>query len=218
MKKLQLLIADDHAMLRRGVRSVIEANENWNLCAEARNGREAVELARLTQPDIAVMDISMPELNGVDAIRLIKKESPRTKILILSMHDSDSLFDAVREAGAHGFLLKSDAPDVLPNAIAAVANGHSFFSATSPAMQTTRKAGPQLDTRTAHRTRFRLGSRERQIVQLLAEGRSNKEAADQLGISVATVETHRKNIMGKLGLGSIADLVRYAIRNQIVQA
>jgi DNA-binding NarL/FixJ family response regulator len=212
---LRILIVDDHAVVRRGVRSLLESQPGWEIAAEATTGREAIDLARQLQPDIVVMDLSLPELNGLDATRQILKESPRSEVLVLTMHHSEELARNVLQAGARGYVLKSDADQ---NLIAAV--------------ESLRRHEPFLTSRV---TEFVLGDyirrvddeggshavvtpREREIIQLLAEGRSNKETASQLGVSVKTVEAHRANIMRKLRLNSVSDLVRYAIRNKIVQA
>lgn len=217
MKPLRIIIADDHGLVRQGVKAVIESQRSWELCGEADNGRTAVELVRKLKPDLAVLDITMPELNGLDATRQIKLDSPKTKVLILTMHDSEALADEVLLAGARGYLLKSDAAELLPKAIETLVTGKNFL--------TPRIAGPGNGTRKAAASgpteesfpRFRLTPRERQIVQLLAEGKTNKEVAFVLEISLDTVETHRKNILNKLRLRSTADLVRYAIRNQLIQ-
>lgn len=218
MKKLRIIIADDHSMIRQGVRSVIECRPDWELCGETDNGRSVIELARRLAPDIAVLDITMPGLNGVDAIRVLKTESPNTKVLILTMHDSESLANEVLQAGGYGYLLKSDTAERLPKAIDALAAGNRFLTsqfALQPGEPHLRSGGR---TKTAGAVRSRLTPREREVVQLLAEGRGNKQVADALGISAGTVETHRKNILAKLDVHSTADLVRYAIRNKIIQA
>lgn len=215
MKKIQIIIADDHSMIRQGIKAMIESHPGWLLCGETDNGRTLIELARKLKPDIAVLDITMPGLNGLDTTRLLKVQSPKTRVLILTMHDSEALADEVLKAGAQGYLLKSDAAELLPKAIEAVAAGQSFLTRKMASRQ-----GPQsLATAKADENyRFRLTPRERQIVQLLAEGKTNKETADTLGITLGTAETHRKNILGKLQLHCTADLVRYAIRNNLIQA
>jgi len=215
MKPLRIIIADDHGLVRQGVKAVIESQRSWKLCGEADNGRTAVELARKYKPEIAVLDITMPELNGLDVTRQIKIDSPKTKVLILTMHDSEALADEVLLAGARGYLLKSDAAELLPKAIETLAAGKNFLT---PKMAGNGACKPA----TTHSSdeivpRFRLTPRERQIVQLLAEGKTNKEVAHALEISLDTVETHRKNILNKLRLRSTADLVRYAIRNNLIQ-
>ena len=218
MKKLRLIIADDHSLVRQGVRSVIEGQKTWTLCGEADNGRTAVELAKRLKPDIAVLDVSMPKLSGLDAVRILKTQLPKTKVLILTMHDSDSLADELLAAGAHGYLLKSDAAELLPKAIGALMAGKTFLTPKITPVPGMGASSPPTCSDHPNYIRFRLSSRERQIVQLLAEGRSNKETAETLAISVNTIESHRKNILDKLELRCTADLVRYAIRNNLVQA
>jgi DNA-binding NarL/FixJ family response regulator len=215
MKTLRILIADDHGFIRQGVRAVIESQRSWELCGEADNGRTAVELARKLKPEIAVLDITMPELNGLDVTRQIKIASPKTKVLILTMHDSEALADEVLLAGARGYLLKSDAAELLPKAIETLVAGKNFLTPKMTGNGDPKLAPP--DSSEEIVPRFRLTPRERQIVQLLAEGKANKEVAHALEISLDTVETHRKNILNKLHLRSTADLVRYAIRNNLIQ-
>jgi DNA-binding NarL/FixJ family response regulator len=213
MPALRILIADDHAVVRAGLRSLLESHSGWEVCAEAPDGRDAVEKASKLEPDVAVLDISMPLLNGVEACRRIRGCSPSTEILILTMHESDDLVQQVVEAGARGYILKDDADRVLLAAVDAVRQHKPYFStrvSTPPAAD--------LPSADPSRTRFRLTPREREILQLLAEGKSNKEVASLLGISVNTAEAHRANIMLKLNLHSLAELVHYAIRNNIINA
>ncbi len=217
MKKIQIIIADDHSMIRQGIKAVIESQPTWALCGETDNGRTLIELARKLKPDIAVLDISMPGLNGLDTTRILKARSPKTKVLILSMHDSEALAEEVLQAGAKGYLLKSDAAELLPKAIETLAAGQSFLSLKIAAYVNRQSQESPTTARSGETYRFRLTPRERQIVQLLAEGKSNKETADTLGISTGTVETHRKNILSKLQLHGMADLVRYAVRNNLIQ-
>jgi DNA-binding NarL/FixJ family response regulator len=196
---------------------LLESRPGWQVCAEAANGREAVEFAGRLKPDVAVLDISMPLLNGIEATRQLLKLSPETEVLILTMHDSDLMVQQVLEAGARGYILKDDADRNLIAGVDALRRHKSFFSSRisqsfSHAML--RDSGPAVSAR---RSKGRLTQREREIVQLLAEGKSNKEVAGVLGISVRTAETHRANIMLKLDLHSVVDLVRYAVRNRIVQ-
>jgi len=216
MTPLRILIVDDHAVVRRGVRSLLESQAGWEIAGEAATGREAVDLARRLKPDIVVMDLSLPELNGLDATRQILKESPRSEILVLTMHHSEELARNVLQAGARGYVLKSDADQNLIAAIESRREHKPFLTSTVTEFvldDYTRRAESH-DGAGAHAA---MTAREREIVQLLAEGRSNKEAASVLGISVKTIEAHRANIMRKLHLRSVSDLVRYAIRNRIVQ-
>jgi DNA-binding NarL/FixJ family response regulator len=217
LNDLRILIADDHEIVRRGLKKVLSSRHGWVVCGEAATGREAIAMAAQHRPDIVVMDISMPGLNGLEATRKIRKMLPKAGILILSLHYSDQLVREVVDAGARAYLLKSDATRDLLHAIEALATRRSFF--TSNAAQTlidgfcdkgSDKPGTLL--------RHRLSSREREIVQLLAEGKSSKEVAVALGISVKTAETHRANIMRKLEMHSVSELVRYAVRNQMIEA
>ena len=212
MPPLRILIADDHSVVRAGLRAMLESRSGWEVCAESVDGRDAIEKAVKLKPDIAILDIGMPLLNGVEATRRIRAASPSTEILILTMHESDDLVQQVVEAGARGYILKDDADRVLLAAVDAVLHHKPYFS--------TRVSTPPADDLPSHdgsRTRLRLTPREREILQLLAEGKSNKEVASLLGISVNTAEAHRSNIMLKLNLHSLAELVHYAIRNNIIK-
>jgi DNA-binding NarL/FixJ family response regulator len=217
---IRILIADDHEVARRGIRSLLESHPGWEVCAEAKDGRDAVDLAATTKPDVVLLDIGMPNLNGLEAARQISAMSPSVGILILTMHDSDSMVRDVLRAGARGFLLKSDAGRDLVAAVEAVQRQRTFF--------TTRVSQMVLDGFLERERRINateivdtepdlLTSREREVIQLLAEGRTSKEVAVTLNLSVKTAETHRTNLMRKLGLHSVADLTRYAVRNGIVQ-
>jgi DNA-binding NarL/FixJ family response regulator len=218
MSKLQILVVDDHEVVRKGLRVLIEPDPGWEVCGEARNGREAVKKAQKLKPDVVVMDIAMPELNGLEATRQILKAAPRTEVLILTVHESDQLVREVLEAGAHGYVLKSAAGSDLVNAIEALSKHEAFFttSVAKIVLEGYRKKGFQ-DERPGDPSSL-LSSREREIMQLLAEGKSNNEVAGALYISAKTVETHRAHIMEKLNLHSIAELVHYAIRNKIVES
>jgi DNA-binding NarL/FixJ family response regulator len=208
---LEILIADDHSVVRKGLRSILESNKGWKVCAEAANGRDAVTKAQLFKPDIAILDIGMPELNGLEATRQIREVSPRTEILILSAHGSEKVAREIVEAGGLGYLVKEDADTDLLAAVESLGRHKPYF--TSKIMSWTAR-----EWRRGHRETPRsiLTPREREVTQLLAEGKSNKEVAAALQISVKTVETHRANIMMKLNLHSITELVHYAIRNEIV--
>ena len=208
---LRILVADDHGIVRRGLRELLESKRDWKVCAEATDGRDAVLQAQHHRPDVAVLDLGMPELNGVEAARRIRASLPETEILILSAHASEKLAREVLEAGARGYLLKEDADQDLLAAVDAVSQHRAFFT-TKLATWIARQRSERSD----RSGQSLLTPREREIVQLLAEGRSNKEVAATLGISAKTTETHRANIMLKLNLHSIAELVRYAIRNEIV--
>jgi DNA-binding NarL/FixJ family response regulator len=212
MNPLRLLIADDHAVVRAGLRTLLESRKGWEVCAEAADGREAVDKALKLKPDILILDIGMPLLNGVEAARRIHKALPNSEILILTMHESDELVREVVEAGARGYILKDEADRVLLAAIDALRQHKPYFSTrVSEAADNADPSDP------SKASRSRLTPREREILQLLAEGKSNKEVATLLDISVNTAEAHRANIMLKLGLRSLPDLVIYAIRNKFIQ-
>ena len=212
MTPLDVLIADDHSVVRAGLRILVESRSRWKVCAEAVNGRDAVEKATKHKPHIAILDIGMPLLNGVEAARQIRKASPSTEILILTMHESDDLVQQVVEAGARGYILKDDADRILLDALQALSEHKPYFSIrVSDAADF---ADPSDLTKSS---RSRLTPREREILQLLAEGKSNKEVANLLNISVNTAEAHRANIMLKLDFHSLAELVMYAIRNNIIR-
>lgn len=212
---LRILVVDDHAVVRRGVRSLLESQEGWEVCGEATNGRDAVEQSGRLHPDVVVMDLSLPELNGLDATRQILKEAPGTEVLVLTMHQSEELARDVLQAGARGYLLKSDADENLIAAVDSLRQHKPFLTSTVTEFvldgYVRRGDAAQDDGALA------VTAREREIIQLVAEGRSNKQAASTLNVSVKTIEAHRANIMRKLHLRSVSDLVRYAIRNRIVQ-
>lgn len=217
--KLRILVADDHDIIRRGLKQLLTAHAGWEVIAEAKTGREAVTLAEQWKPEIVVMDLSMPDLNGLEAARRIKKQLPRTEIVILTLHFSDQLVREIVESGVRAYIMKSDADKDLVSAVEALSNHRSFFTARAADMLLDgfcRPSAAASDPQTVMRNR--LTSREREIVQLLAEGKSSKEVAVALGISVKTAETHRANIMRKLELHSVSELVRYAVRNQIIEA
>jgi len=214
---LRILLADDHDIVRRGMKELLEEQAGWSVCAEAENGRAAVELALVHRPEVSVLDLSMPELNGLEATRRIKDALQETEILIFSMHESEELIRDVLAAGARGYLLKSDASRQLVPAVESLARHQPFFSGRVSEVVLGGFLNPE-PLRTRSPAGERLTSREREIVQLLAEGQSNKQIATKLDLSVKTVETHRTSAMRKLGLKSLPDLVRFAIRNQIAQA
>jgi DNA-binding NarL/FixJ family response regulator len=214
---LRILIADDHDVMRHGIRELLGERDDWEVCAEARDGREAVEKAEQHKPDIAILDVNMPALNGIEAARRIRKRIARTEVLIISFDYSDHLIRQIVDAGARGFVVKGDSERDLITAVEALANHRSFFTSRATDIILGRvRVGDHGDIQEFARNR--LTSREREIVQLLAEGKSSKEAAESLTISVKTVDTHRANIMRKLDLHSVTELVRYAVRNQIVKA
>ena len=214
-KKPTVLIADDHEIVRGGVRNLIEASGRYACCGQAASGREAVKLAQELEPDVAVLDVTMPELNGIEAAKQILKLCPETKVLVFTVHDAEQVVMEIFRSGAHGYVLKSDAGRQLVEAIDCVLSGKHYFSSQISevifnASRDSTLPHAQADDKPT--------TREREVIQLLAEGHSNKEVAAKLGISVKTVETHRAAIMRKLGLHSIGELVRYAIRNKFIEA
>jgi DNA-binding NarL/FixJ family response regulator len=216
MRAVSLLIADDHDIVRRGLCALIAEQSGWKIVAEAKDGRDAVVKANQFKPDVAILDISMPLLNGLDATKQITKVSPGTKVLILTVHDSDQLIPKILEAGARGYILKTDAGRDLITAVNALLANKTFFTAKAAqiVMDGYLGKGPK-----ASGEEFsQITGREREVVQLLAEGKSSKEVATILGISTKTAETHRSNLMRKLNCHSVTELVRYAIRNHFVEA
>ena len=216
MSTLKILVADDHDIVRTGMKALMEDQAGWQVVAEAGTGRQAVEKAKATTPDVCVLDVTMPELNGLEAARQIKKLLPNVEILILTVHESEQVAAEVLKVGARGYILKSDAGRELVVAVKAVSAHKNYFTSRIAQMvsDSTLKEGAQAIE--AEDIGSRLTPREKEIVQLLAEGKSNKEAASALNISVKTVETHRTNIMRKLRFHSVGELVRYAVRNNIV--
>jgi DNA-binding NarL/FixJ family response regulator len=216
-KAARIVIADDHEMVRRGLAATLADTGRWSVVAQADNGRDAVRLVEAHKPDIAILDLSMPELNGLDATRLILAARPDTRVLILTAHESEQLVREVLSAGARGYVLKSDAGRILVRAVEAVLDGQTFFTSKVArlVLEGYLRGGPAHAN--ADATFHVLSAREREIVQLLAEGASNKEVARALGISVKTAETHRSNIMRKMQFESLSDLVRYAVRNKIIE-
>jgi len=209
---VRILIADDHDVVRAGLQKILASQSGWEIVAVAADGKEAIEKAMETQPDVAVVDYSLPKYNGVEVTRQIRERLPKTEILIFTMHDNETLIEQLLQAGARGYLLKSDASRYLITAIEALATHKPFFTG-----EVSEALIASFTGRSGHRGSA-LTNRERQIVQLVAEGHTNKAIARLLGISLKTVETHRTAVMRKLNLSSTAALVRYAIRNHIIQA
>jgi len=212
MRRARIIIADDHELVRRGLAMVVAEVNGWEVVAEASNGREAVEQVKIHAPDVTILDLSMPELNGLDATRQIVASHPSARVLILTAHESEQLIREVLGAGAQGYVLKSDAGRTLVNAVEALLDGGTYF--TSKVARIVLEGF--LNNPNNSGTIPTLSVREREIVQLLAEGSRNKEIARKLEISVKTAETHRSNIMRKMQFDSLSDLVRYAVRNKII--
>lgn len=216
--KLRILIADDHEVVRRGLCTLLQTREGWEVCGEAKDGREAVEKAKQVRPDVVILDVGMPNLNGLAATRQLIQQNPQQKVIVLTIADSDQVIREALDAGARGFVLKSDAARDLISAVEALQQNRMFFT---PRVNDMVLAGfldrgrngsngesPKLPT---------LTSREREVIQLLAEGKSSKEVASLFNLSTKTAETHRSNIMRKLDIHSIRDLVVYAVKNDIIQ-
>jgi two-component system response regulator NreC len=215
MTPVRILIADDHEVVRQGVRTILEGQAGWVVCGEASTGRDAVSKAVDLQPDIVVLDISMPELNGLEATRQIRRVVP-AKILILTVHDSDQVVTEVLDAGAHGYVLKADAGRTLVEAIRVLLERQEFLTQRVH-VAAARRAGPQRAAAGRRRPERALTPREREVLQLLTEGKTNKEIGVVLGVTTKTAETHRAHILTKLNLHSMSELVRYAIRNRIIE-
>lgn len=213
--KLRILLADDHEIVRRGMRALLEKHEGWEVCGEAKDGREAVEKAIQLKPDVVILDIGMPLLNGLETTRQLLKHDPDFKVIVLTISDSDQVIREALDAGARGFVLKSDAARDLISAVDELQNKRVFFT---PRVNDMVLAGFLEKSSTTEASKLpALTAREREITQLLAEGKSSKEVATLLNLSTKTVETHRVNLMRKLSFHSIRDLVVYAIRNHLIQ-
>ena len=213
---MRILIADDHDVVRAGLRKIV-VERGWEVCGEATTGRQAVALAVESKPDVVIMDIAMPVLNGLEAARQIRKDLPKTEILILSLHLSDQLAFDIIQAGVRGYVLKSDANRDLVGAVESLGMHRPFFTTRVSEIMIDRFKKGQSDP-SEDDAYTRLTARQREIVQLLAEGKSSKEVAVALNISVKTAETHRANIMRRLEVHSVSELVRYAVKNQIIEA
>jgi DNA-binding NarL/FixJ family response regulator len=217
-KRLRILVADDHELVRRGIRGLLCARRGWTVVGEAMNGLEAVEKANRLKPDVAILDISMPDLDGLQATRRIRDAVPTTEVVVLTMHESDQMVRRVLDAGALGYVLKSDLPTQLVKAVKDVSAGKQFLTPriSDIVLKGFLKTGNQVDT--MWRSQVRPTSREVEVIRLLAEGKANKEIAIRLGITIRTVETHRAKIMLKIGVHSLAELIHYAIRQKIFTA
>jgi len=216
MKRIRILIVDDHEFIRQGLRAVIERQAGWEVVGEAVTGREAIHSAERLQPEVVVMDVSMPDMNGLEATAEITRSHPNIKVLVLSMHDSEQIIRQVLASGARGYILKSDAGRDLVTAIDSLTEGRPFFtSKVSELLLSGYLRQAEGGHAEAGDEATALTAREREILQLLADGKSNKDIAGDLNISARTVETHRRNLMSKLNLHSIADVVRYAVKNRM---
>jgi DNA-binding NarL/FixJ family response regulator len=217
-KRLRILVADDHELVRRGIRGLLRARPRWTVVGEAINGLQAVEKANRLKPDVAILDISMPELDGLQATRLIREAVPTTEVVVLTMHESDQMVRRVLDAGALGYVLKSDLATHLVKAVKSVSGGKLFLTprvsdiVLKGFLTTGNPSDPTADSQA------RPTLREVEIIRFLAAGKANKEIAAELGITIRTVETHRARIMLKLGLHSLAELIHYAIRHKIFTA
>lgn len=218
MKTLRILVADDHDLMRRGVKALLQSRADWEVCCEAHTGREAVAKAEKEKPDVAILDVSMPDLNGVDAAKRIGRVSRHTEILILSSHYSDQLIREILKAGVRGYVRKSDSDRDLVIAVQALANHQPFFDSCATEVILANFNEEIVPADLSGPIRDQLTSREREILQLVTEGKNSKEVASSLYISKKTVETHRANIMRKLHLHTVTELVRYALKNQIIEA
>lgn len=214
MDGLRIILADDHSLVRRGIRSLLGSHSGWQVCGEAADGRETLEKVDELKPDILILDLNMPELNGLEVTRRVHKMCPGVEVLVLTVHDSEQVMRQVLEAGARGYMLKSDAGHELLSAVDTVRRHRLFLSSQASRMLRGSSALPAKDHVALKQP---LSPRERQVLQLLAEGKSTKDIATALDITVKTAETHRSNIMRKLDLHHVTELVRYAIRNQVVQ-
>jgi two-component system, NarL family, response regulator NreC len=216
MAQLRILLADDHTVVRQGLRKVLEERPDWVVVAEAGNGRDAVKQAEELKPDVAILDVAMPLLHGIEATRQIVKRSPATRILVLTMHADEAYVNQILKAGATGYLLKDSADVDLIQAVAAVSQGKSFFSPAVARLMLDDYVRQLADKGITDRYES-LSEREREIFQLIAEGKANKEIAHILSISPSTVETHRARIMEKLDLHSAAEIVLYAVRRGVIR-
>jgi DNA-binding NarL/FixJ family response regulator len=215
METIRVLVADDHETIRNGIRFIVSTMPGWEICGEASDGRQAVDLAIALKPAIVVMDMGMPGLNGLEATRQIRKRSPGTEVLAFTGTEEEKLIHQMFDAGARGYLLKTDRRETIQEALCALAQHKSYFTPTVSEVLFAKFLHGKENVSSGAEP-GRLTEREREIVQLVAEGKSNKDVAAMLGISIKTAETHRAAVMKKLNLESLSALVRYAIRNNII--
>ncbi|MEO7597339.1 MAG: response regulator transcription factor [Opitutus sp.] len=214
---ITVLLADDHAIVRQGLSALLDADGHFKIVGQPRNGREAVEMARTLRPDVIVMDIAMPILNGLEATRQILAANPAAKILILSAHSDDEYIERMRTAGVAGFLEKQTSAEVLTKALREVARGKIYFSPSIARRLADQSSQPRTREGLLKANAARLTSREAEVLQLVAEGSANKQVATALGISIKTVEKHRQSLMDKLGIHDTAGLTRYAISAGVIE-
>jgi DNA-binding NarL/FixJ family response regulator len=215
--ELRLVVADDHDILRRGLRDLLEAHVGWKVVAEAATGTDAVKKVRELKPEVAILDISMPSLSGLEAARRIVESGSKTRILILTMYDSDPLIREMLDAGVRGYVFKSDAVRDLVLAVEALQQGKTFFTTKVADLVRDGYLKKTKNPTESEPTASRITPRQRDILKLFAEGKTSREAAAALGVSIKTAETHRANLMKRLNCHSVTDLVRYAVRNKIIE-
>jgi DNA-binding NarL/FixJ family response regulator len=214
LKSTRILIADDHPVVRRGLRSLLATHEGWEVCGEARTGAEVVQLVKQLNPDILITDISMPEMNGFEALRLVQAFDPHIGILMLTMHDSETMLRGAMEAGAHAYVLKSDLDSRLIEAVEALCEGRAFFSpGISQVIMRSLVGRAQMGTQDLGV----LTPRQREVLKLVARGKSNKEVATELGISTRTAEVHRYQVMNRLKVRTLSELILFAVRNHVIE-
>ena len=218
MQKITVLLADDHTVVRQGLNALLAAEDDMEIVGEAGDGRQAVALAKQLVPDVVVMDVAMPQLNGLEATRQIRRAVPSAKVLVLSSYGDDEFVDQLIEAGAVGYLIKQTAATELLNAIRETRNGNAYFSAPIARRMRERKKDAFINGRPAGKRTDHLTTREAEVLQLIAEGMANKQIAAELSISIKTVEKHRQQVMNKLGIHDVAGLTRHAIASGIISA
>jgi DNA-binding NarL/FixJ family response regulator len=218
MSKISVLLADDHAVVRFGLRSILAAESDIEVVGEAENGRQAVQMAQNLRPNVIVMDLAMPQLNGMEAIRQIVSEGLPTKVLILSSYSDDEYVHQLTEAGASGYLVKQSAAKDLVKAVRETHKGNAYFSPSIARRLLEYYRVVHVNGRSVRQVAVKLTSREQEVLQLVAEGHPNKQIADILNLSIKTVEKHRQHLMNKLNIHEIAGLTRYAMANGVIEA